>query len=82
MNLLPSRTAWCAGIRSWPGRAGGLESDFTGDAGLSDSLSVICRQPGCGYQVRVTRKWLALGAPRCPRTGHGDLVLERTTPAG
>ena len=46
------------------------------------TLKVICRQPGCGYQVRVTRKWLARGAPRCPRPDHGDLVLERTTPAG
>ena len=53
-----------------------------GEGAGSRYLKVICRQPGCGYQVRVTRKWLALGAPRCPRSGHGDLVLERTTPAG
>ena len=33
--------------------------------------------PGCGYQVRETRKWLALGAPRCPIVGHGELALER-----
>ena len=39
-------------------------------------LKVICQHPGCGYQVRLTRKWLALGAPRCPLIGHGDLVLE------
>ena len=53
-----------------------------GEGAGSRYLKVICRQPGCGYQVRVTRKWLALGAPRCPRPDHGDLVLERTTPAG
>ena len=39
-------------------------------------LKVICQHPGCGYQVRVTRKWLALGAPRCPIVGHGSLTLE------
>ena len=39
-------------------------------------LKVTCQHPGCGYQVRLTRKWLALGAPRCPIVGHGNLVLE------
>ena len=37
-----------------------------GEGAGSRYLKVICRQPGCGYQVRVTRKWLALCAPRCP----------------
>ena len=37
--------------------------------------------PGAG-QVRVTRKWLALGAPRCPVAGHGELVLERRVQVG
>ena len=44
-------------------------------------LKVICQQPGCGYQVRVTRKWLAIGAPQCPVAGHGSMVLE-AAPAG
>ena len=39
-------------------------------------LKVTCQHPGCGYQVRLTRKWLALGAPRCPIVGHGSLTLE------
>ena len=36
-------------------------------------LKVVCQHPGCGYQVRITRKWLALGAPRCPRLGGWPL---------
>jgi len=27
-------------------------------------LKVVC--PGCGYTVRVTRKWLDVGNPVCP----------------
>ena len=38
-------------------------------------LKATCQHPGCGYQVRVTRKWLALGALWCPIAGHGQLVL-------
>ena len=53
-----------------------------GEGSGSRYLKVVCQVPGCGYQVRVTRKWLALGAPRCPRSGHGDLVLEHTALAG
>ena len=45
-------------------------------------LKVVCQVPGCGYQVRVTRKWLARGAPRCAIVGHGALVVEGTSPAG
>ena len=48
-----------------------------GEGAGSRYLKVTCQYPGCGYQVRLTRKWLALGAPRCP-LGHGDLVLEGT----
>ena len=40
-------------------------------------MKVVCRQPGCGYQVRVTRKWLELGTPRCPVAGHGSMALEQ-----
>ena len=39
-------------------------------------LKVTCQHPGCGYQVRLTRKWLALGTPRWPLVGHGNLALE------
>jgi hypothetical protein len=28
-------------------------------------LRVACLQ--CGYTVRVTRKWLAIGSPLCPK---------------
>ena len=45
-------------------------------------LKAVCQVPGCGYQVRVTRKWLARGAPRCAIVGHGALVVEGTTPVG
>ena len=54
-----------------------------GEGSGSRYLKVVCQVPGCGYQVRITGKWLALGAPRCPRSGHGDdLVLEHTALAG
>ena len=38
-------------------------------------LKVVCSHPGCGYQVRVTRRWLAMGAPKCPVAGHGSMVV-------
>ena len=47
-----------------------------GEGAGSRYLKVVCRQRGCGCQVRVTRKWLELGAPRCPITGHGSMELE------
>ena len=49
-----------------------------GEGSGSRYLKATCQQPGCGYQVRVTRKWLALGAPWCPVEGHGQLVLVTT----
>ena len=52
-----------------------------GEGAGSRYLKVVCQVPGCGYQVRVTRKWLALGAPRCAIVGHGELVLERPAQA-
>ena len=48
-----------------------------GEGSGSRYLKVICPYPGCGYQVRITRKWLALGAPLCP-AGHGSMELERS----
>lgn len=38
-------------------------------------LKVVCGHPGCGYQMRVTRKWFVMGAPLCPVVGHGSMVL-------
>ena len=53
-----------------------------GEGSGSRYLKVVCEVPGCGYQVRVTRKWLALGAPRCAIVGHGEMVLECPAQAG
>ena len=53
-----------------------------GEGSGSRYLKVVCEVPGCGYQVRVTRKWLAVGAPRCPIVGHGEMVLEGRGQAG
>ena len=47
-----------------------------GEGSGSRYLKVACQHPGCGYQVRVTRKWLALGTPRCPIAGHSSMLLE------
>ena len=61
------------------GTRGGMSR---GEGAGSRYLKVVCRQPGCGYQVRVTRKWLELGAPRCPITGHGSMDLEDSHRSG
>ena len=55
-----------------------------GEGAGSRYLKVVCQHPGCGYQVRVTRKWLALGLPRCPLPGHGSMALQAVPrpPAG
>ena len=45
-----------------------------GEGSGSRYLKAVCEHPGCGYQVRLTRRWLALGAPLCPVPGHGSLV--------
>ena len=29
-------------------------------------IRVECLEPGCGYTVRITRKWLIVGHPICP----------------
>lgn len=29
-------------------------------------LKVSCPNPDCGYQVRITSRWLAMGTPQCP----------------
>ena len=34
-------------------------------------LKCVC--PSCGYTVRTTGKWLAVGLPRCP--AHGDMPV-------
>ena len=39
-----------------------------GEGSGSRSLKAVCLRPGCGYQVRITRRWLALG--------HGSLEPE------
>ena len=53
-----------------------------GEGAGSRYLRVVCQHSSCGYQVRVTRKWLEVGAPQCPIAGHGSMVLEGTTQAG
>ena len=37
-----------------------------GQGSGSRYLKVVCRHPGCGYQVRGTRRWLEIGAPGVP----------------
>lgn len=37
---------------------------------------VKCTCAECGYTVRVTRKWLEIGAPGCP--SHGAMVADET----
>ena len=35
-----------------------------------------CEKDACGYNVRVTRKWLEVGAPVCPCAGHGAMSFD------
>ena len=60
------RRGCCAGY----GSRGGTSR---GEGSGSRYLKAVCEHPGCGYQVRITRRWLALGAPLCPVAGHGSL---------
>ena len=39
-----------------------------------DARYLKCVCPECCYTVRVTRKWLEIGAPLCPE--HGEMVAE------
>lgn len=40
-------------------------------------LKAECGVEGCGYTVRVTKKWIVdAGAPICPRKGHGAMICE------
>lgn len=42
-------------------------------------LKAECEAAGCGYTVRITRKWLeAVGAPCCP--AHGAMAVEGWEP--
>lgn len=33
--------------------------------------------PGCGYTVRLSKKWANVGVPACPSVGHGLLQLDQ-----
>ena len=54
---------------------GARGGDTRGPGSGSRYLKVGCQQPGCGYQVRITRRWLKIGIPRCPVAGHGTMEL-------
>ena len=36
---------------------------------------IKCECPECGYNVRVTRKWLEVGLPGCPEHGEMEVAL-------
>lgn len=38
-------------------------------------IKCVCPADDCGYTVRVTQKWLDVGAPHCPN--HGAMKAER-----
>jgi hypothetical protein len=37
---------------------------------------IKCACAQCGYQIRLTRKWLEVGIPECPVDSHGELEQE------
>lgn len=37
---------------------------------------IKCACGECGYQIRLTRKWMEVGIPECPIEGHGELKQE------
>ena len=62
----------------WHRRRCGVGYGSRGEGAGSRYLKVTCQHPGCGYQVRLTRKWLApFGSdhghrpgPTLPAAGH------------
>lgn len=44
----------------------------------SRMIKVACQAEGCGYQVRISQKWIAVGTPPCGADpeGHGRMVPE------
>lgn len=39
-------------------------------------LKAYCARKDCGYNVRVTKSWLAVGFPTCGVRGHGRMVCD------
>jgi hypothetical protein len=60
------------------GEEGGLEEGVYGpDTPKKQGARLLKAQcMTCGYVVRVTAKWLALGAPHCHRPQHGPMTVE------
>ena len=62
LGVVPSNKGCGAGIGTRGGKSRGVGSG---------SRQRKCQCPECGYTVRTTTKWLAVGLPQCPN--HGDM---------
>lgn len=52
---------------------GKLTAELSGVKKQSTRM-VKCECTTCGYTVRTTKKWLAVGVPHCPN--HGEMIAE------
>lgn len=80
-ELLEKVQDWCAKLGPYPhGGLNGLKSPHK----KQSTRLVKCECDACGYNVRITRKWLEQGAPLCPivEAGkpHGPMSFD--VPAG
>ena len=57
-------------LRSMPAYPHDAMRDTRTAGGSTGSRLVKASCPGCGYTVRVTRKWIAVGLPLCPTDGE------------
>jgi hypothetical protein len=62
---------WLAGMPAYPH---GALSDTATEKKGSRLLKATCET--CGYTVRVTQKWLDIGAPICPTDDHGSMLTD------
>jgi hypothetical protein len=61
-SLLRSIGEWLAGMPAYPHSPLSLISDKP----KPGSRLIKAECPTCGYNVRITRKWIDIGVPRCP----------------
>jgi len=68
--LAPRLQQWIARNGAYP--AGKVDPGATRKKQGTRLLKALCGE--CGYTVRVTAKWAAVGSPHCP--DHGEMDLE------
>lgn len=72
-EFLAQAKTWAAKLGAYPhAKLNGLKSPVK----KQSTRLIKCECEECGYTVRVTRKWLEVGAPICPAKGHGPMAFD------